>query len=86
MDIVKLWRLADADMKSTVQAMAGGAASEDDLALAKVIANIAVDANYGDKQEAKLYLDRIQEKEPALRRLMARIGIPITESQLSNKN
>ena len=85
MDIVKLWRMADADLKDAAHKLAGGEASPDDMELATVIVNIAIDANYGNKEDAILYLNRIKETHPALSRLMARIGVPIVESKASNK-
>lgn len=85
MDIVKLWKEASADLKQAAHDLAGGGATSDDMELATIIVNIAIDANYGNKQDTILYLNRVKEKHPALSRLMARVGVPIVESKLEPK-
>lgn len=63
-----------------------GNLSDDDLVISRIIANLAVDACGGKKDESKALLEAIGQQFPALNRLFARVGYQINMARNASKH
>ena len=62
-----------------------GDISQDELEIARCVANMSHDVCGGDKDASKLYLEKVCDECPALQRLFGRVGFNIMRASESTK-
>ena len=62
-----------------------GNITEDEMVIAKVIANLTVDACNGDKHESRILMQDLAQKFPAIARLFAKVGYQLNQSRGATK-
>lgn len=75
----------DAAVRERVLKMLEESTTEDDLVLARIITNLALDACNGDRHECRILLDDLTRKFPAVSRLFAKVGGQIHQSKKATK-
>lgn len=80
-----LWRDSSEAEKAEAERACGGEVTEEDMELARVFSNMALDVARGDKAEAKRYVHKITAISPALERLMGRVGMAIAKAETAVK-
>jgi predicted ATPase len=80
-----VYELASQEVRDAAEKLTGGDPTQDDMEIARIISNMAVDVTRGDHKEAQLYLDGIAAAHPALLRLMGRVGLAMAKSVKATK-
>lgn len=82
---INVYKNASDEDKAAVEQMAGGEATPEDMEIAKVISNMAMDVTQGNKEDANIYLHKIVDAHPTVARLMVRVGMTLAKAEIAVK-